>query len=153
MIFSEFQEKQLSRLGFGAMRLPVKSDGTVDESLTEKMVAYAMDHGVNYFDTAWPYHNGESEYVMGRILSKYDRGSFYLADKFPGHQHSDSGVGHTQGEDQHGQRADGGYTAGKSVQAVDEVDGIGDGHDPQNADGHAQPAQVPNGVVAENVGV
>ena len=90
MIFSEFKEKQLSRLGFGAMRLPVKSDGTVDESLTEKMVAYAMDHGVNYFDTAWPYHNGESEYVMGRILSKYDRGSFYLADKFPGHQHSDS---------------------------------------------------------------
>ena len=90
MIFSEFQEKKLSRLGFGAMRLPVKSDGTVDEALTEKMVAYAMDHGVNYFDTAWPYHNGESEYVMGRILSKYDRSSFYLADKFPGHQHSDS---------------------------------------------------------------
>ena len=90
MIFSEFQEKQLSRLGFGAMRLPVLPDGTVDEALTEKMVAYAMDHGVNYFDTAWPYHNGESEYVMGRILSKYDRGSFYLADKFPGHQHSDS---------------------------------------------------------------
>ena len=90
MIFSEFQDKQLSRLGFGAMRLPTLPDGRVDEALTEKMVAYAMDHGVNYFDTAWPYHNGESEYVMGRILSKYDRNSFYLADKFPGHQYSET---------------------------------------------------------------
>ena len=89
MIFSEFKDKQLSLLGFGAMRLPTTADGTVDEALTEKMVAYAMDHGVNYFDTAWPYHNGESELVMGRILSKYDRDRFYLADKFPGHQYSD----------------------------------------------------------------
>lgn len=83
MIFSEFQDKQLSLLGFGAMRLPTRPDGSVDEALTEKMVAYAMEHGINYFDTAWPYHNGESEYVMGRILSKYPRESFYLADKFP----------------------------------------------------------------------
>ena len=90
MIFSEFQDKQLSLLGFGAMRLPTRPDGSVDEALTEKMVAYAMEHGVNYFDTAWPYHNGESEYVMGRILSKYPRESFYLADKFPGHQYNES---------------------------------------------------------------
>ena len=86
MIFSEFQDKQLSLLGFGAMRLPTRPDGSVDEALTEKMVAYAMEHGINYFDTAWPYHNGESEYVMGRILSKYPRESIYLADKIPGHQ-------------------------------------------------------------------
>lgn len=90
MIFSEFQDKQLSLLGFGAMRLPTRPDGSVDEALTEKMVAYAMEHGINYFDTAWPYHNGESEYVMGRILSKYPRESFYLADKFPGHQYNES---------------------------------------------------------------
>ena len=89
MIFSEFQNKQLSLLGFGAMRLPTLADGSVDEAQVERMVAYAIDHGVNYFDTAWPYHNGESEYVMGRVLSKYPRESFYLADKFPGHQHND----------------------------------------------------------------
>lgn len=89
MIFSEFKEKQLSLLGFGAMRLPTLADGSVDEAQVERMVSYAIDHGVNYFDTAWPYHNGESEYVMGRVLSKYPRDSFYLADKFPGHQYAD----------------------------------------------------------------
>lgn len=89
MIFSEFKGKQLSLLGFGAMRLPTLADGSVDEAQVEKMVANAFAQGVNYFDTAWPYHNGESEYVMGRVLSKYPRDSFYLADKFPGHQYSD----------------------------------------------------------------
>ena len=89
MIFSEFKEKSLSLLGFGAMRLPTLENGAVDEAQVERMVAYAMDHGVNYFDTAWPYHNGESESVLGRVLSKYPRDSFYLADKFPGHQYND----------------------------------------------------------------
>ena len=89
MIFSEFKEKQLSLLGFGAMRLPTLENGAVDEAQVERMVAYAMDHGVNYFDTAWPYHDGESESVLGRVLSKYPRDSFYLADKFPGHQYAD----------------------------------------------------------------
>ena len=50
------------------------------------MVQYAMDNGVNYFDTAYPYHDGESERVIGRVLSKYPRDKFFLADKFPGHQ-------------------------------------------------------------------
>ena len=86
MIYSEFQDKQLSQLGFGLMRLPLMSDGTIDEAQLEEMVAYAMANGINYFDTAWPYHNGESERVIGRILSKYDRNTFYLADKYPGHQ-------------------------------------------------------------------
>ena len=89
MIFSDFKEKSLSLLGFGAMRLPTLENGAVDEPQVERMVAYAMDHGVNYFDTAWPYHNGESESVLGRVLSKYPRDSFYLADKFPGHQYND----------------------------------------------------------------
>ena len=86
MIYSDFQDKHLSLLGFGAMRLPTLSDGTIDEAQVETMVAYAMANGVNYFDTAWPYHNGESERVLSRVLSKYDRGSYYLADKYPGHQ-------------------------------------------------------------------
>ena len=85
MIFSEFQGKQLSLLGFGAMRLPV-CNNEIDVALVEKMVAYAMENGVNYFDTAYPYHGGMSERVMGKVLGKYPRESFYLADKFPGHQ-------------------------------------------------------------------
>ena len=72
-------------LGFGAMRLPQK-DGAIDENMVSEMIAYAMKNGVNYFDTAYPYHGGMSERVLGKVLSKYPRESFYLADKFPGHQ-------------------------------------------------------------------
>ena len=85
MIFKEFQGKQLSLLGFGAMRLPEK-EGKVDEVAVEEMVRCAINRGVNYFDTAWPYHAGMSERVMGKVLSAYPRESFYLADKYPGHQ-------------------------------------------------------------------
>ena len=86
MYYKEFQGKRLSALGFGAMRLPTNADGSVNEELTEKMVALAFENGVNYFDTAYPYHCGMSERIMGKILSKYPRDSFYLANKFPGHQ-------------------------------------------------------------------
>jgi len=86
MIYSDFQDKKLSQLGFGAMRLPTNADGSIDEAQVAQMTAYAMEHGVNYFDTAYPYHEGESERVMGRVLSKYPRGSWYLATKYPGHQ-------------------------------------------------------------------
>ena len=86
MIYQEICGDKLSALGFGAMRLPTMADGTIDEALVEKMVAYAMEHGVNYFDTAVPYHSGMSEIVMGRVLGKYPRDSFRLADKYPGHQ-------------------------------------------------------------------
>ena len=86
MIYQEVCGDKLSALGFGAMRLPTLSDGTIDEALVEKMVAYAMNHGVNYFDTAVPYHSGMSEIVMGRVLGKYSRDSYRLADKYPGHQ-------------------------------------------------------------------
>lgn len=61
MQYSKFQDKQLSRLGFGTMRLPQKEDGSIEEGKVKEMVAYAIDHGVNYFDTAYPYHGGESE--------------------------------------------------------------------------------------------
>lgn len=86
MICKNFKGKELSLLGFGTMRLPVDSQGKIDEPQVEAMVKYAMENGVNYFDTAYPYHDGESERVIGRILSKYPREKFYLADKFPGHQ-------------------------------------------------------------------
>lgn len=85
MIYNEVLNEKLSLLGFGAMRLP-ETNGSVDESQVEEMVAYAMKHGVNYFDTAYPYHGGMSERVMGKVLQKYPRDSFYLANKYPGHQ-------------------------------------------------------------------
>ena len=84
MIFSDFQDKKLSLLGFGAMRLPEK-DGQIDQEQVAEMVRYGIEHGVNYFDTAYPYHGGMSERVMGKVLGQYPRESFYLADKFPGH--------------------------------------------------------------------
>ncbi len=90
MIFKEFQGKQLSNLGFGTMRLPLKADGTIDQSKMDAMVDYAMAHGVNYFDTAWPYHSGASEIAIGKSLSRYPRERWFLADKYPGHQISDS---------------------------------------------------------------
>jgi len=76
--------------GLGTMRLPQKEDGTIDEGKTKEMVDYAMAHGVNYFDTAWPYHMGRSEEVIGRCLKDYPRESFFLADKYPGHAVADS---------------------------------------------------------------
>ena len=86
MIYSDFQDLQLSRLGFGAMRLPTQENGSIDEAQVREMVALSMSQGVNYYDTAWPYHNGESEIVMGRVLADYPRDSYYLATKYPGHQ-------------------------------------------------------------------
>ena len=87
MIYKDFQGEKLSALGMGAMRLPVRdgNDGDVDRAAAEKMIDYAMAHGVNYYDTAWGYHSGNSERVLGAALSKYPRDSFYLADKFPGY--------------------------------------------------------------------
>ena len=93
MEYYDFKGLQLSALGFGAMRLPVidGDDANVDESTTIEMVDYAYDHGINYFDTAWGYHGGNSERVLGRALARYPRESFYLADKFPGYDTSNFG--------------------------------------------------------------
>lgn len=87
MIYRDFQNLKLSALGMGAMRLPVidGDDTRVDQELVNKMVACAMEGGVNYYDTAWGYHGGQSELAMGRALAAYPRESFYLADKFPGY--------------------------------------------------------------------
>ena len=86
MIYADFQDKKLSLLGFGTMRLPLLPDGTIDEAQTAEMTKLAIERGVNYFDTAYPYHNGLSEIVMGKVLKAYPRESYYLATKYPGHQ-------------------------------------------------------------------
>ena len=87
MLYKSFQDIKISALGFGAMRLPVidGNDSKIDVEGTKKMVDKAFDAGINYFDTAWGYHNGNSELVMGQALASHPRESFYLADKFPGY--------------------------------------------------------------------
>lgn len=84
MLYSKFHQTELSRLGFGTMRLPVNADGTIDEQQTREMIAYSLSQGVNYFDTAYFYHKGESERVIGKLLGEYPRDSYYLATKYPG---------------------------------------------------------------------
>ena len=75
-----------SLLGFGCMRFPVLKKGhpEIDEERALKMIDYAYQKGVNYFDTAYPYHQGQSETFIGKALKKYPRTSFYLANKMPG---------------------------------------------------------------------
>lgn len=87
MIYRDFKGKKISQLAFGTMRLPVinGNDENIDQDAVEKMVKFAFDGGVNYFDTAWGYHNGKSEIAIGKALRNYDRNSYYIADKFPGY--------------------------------------------------------------------
>lgn len=91
MIYSNFQDMKLSLLGYGTMRMPTAPDGSIDQEKLNEIVDYAMENGVNYFDTAWPYLNGEAERAIGRALNRHSRDSFYLATKFPGHQLSSKG--------------------------------------------------------------
>ncbi len=90
MIYRDFQDIKLSGLGLGMMRLPVLDgdDSRVDEAAAAAIIDYAYQNGINYFDTAWGYHNGNSELTAGKFLSKYPRKTYYLASKFPGYDNS-----------------------------------------------------------------
>lgn len=90
MIYRKFREKKLSGLGLGMMRLPVieGDDASIDMARTAEIIDYAYQNGINYFDTAWGYHNGNSELAAGQCLSAYPRESYYLASKFPGYDNS-----------------------------------------------------------------
>ncbi len=93
MIYSDFHGEKLSSLGLGCMRLPLidGEDGCVDQAKTDEMIGYAMEHGINYYDTAWGYHAGNSELAVGNALKSYPRESFKLADKFPGYDLANMG--------------------------------------------------------------
>ena len=69
-------------LGYGMMRLPQKN-GKIDREEAQKLVDTAMAAGLNYFDTAQPYHNGESQQFLGEAMKKYDRKSYMIATKLP----------------------------------------------------------------------
>lgn len=74
----------LSRLGMGAMRLPVigEDQGNIDYEKAKEIIDYAYKNGVNYYDTAFIYHNQKSEEFLGKALKEYPRESYYVADKF-----------------------------------------------------------------------
>ena len=93
MLYKEFQGVKLSALGMGCMRLPVLDgdDARVDQAAVDAMTDCAMEQGVNYYDTAWGYHSGNSERAIGKALARYPREQFYLADKFPGYDLSNMG--------------------------------------------------------------
>ncbi len=81
---------KVSRFGIGCMRLPLKQnfsrqtdDSGIDEDEAIKMIRYGVDKGVNYYDTAYVYHRGNSEVVLGKALKGCDRESLYIADKLP----------------------------------------------------------------------
>ena len=71
---------QLSVLGFGCMRLPQKGQG-IEEDRAIKQIRYAIDNGVNYLDTAPPYHGGESEVILGKALAYGYREKVKIATK------------------------------------------------------------------------
>ncbi len=86
MIKKLFQNIELSYLGMGNMRLPTIGDrGPIDEKKAREIIEYAYENGINYFDTAYMYHKGESEKFVRKVLSQYLRESWYLASKMPGH--------------------------------------------------------------------
>lgn len=78
----KFNKITLPLLGMGCMRLPVK-DGKPDIKAFEKMTEYAMLHGLNHFDTAWPYHGGNSETALAEVLSSFKRESYTISNKLP----------------------------------------------------------------------
>lgn len=90
MIYRNFKDIKLSGLGLGMMRLPVidGDDSRIDEAEASAIIDYAYQNGVNYFDTAWGYHSGNSELAAGKFLSKYPRDTYCLASKFPGYDNS-----------------------------------------------------------------
>ena len=73
---------EIPLLAFGCMRFPTK-DNKIDFDASREMIHYAMANGLNYFDTAYPYHNGESETFLGKVLPEFPRESYFLTSKLP----------------------------------------------------------------------
>ncbi|MDR2459847.1 MAG: aldo/keto reductase [Deltaproteobacteria bacterium] len=89
MYYIDYKGLKLSALGYGNMRLPQLSSGEIDEPLANQLIEKAYNNGVNYFDTAFAYHNGQSEIFIGKSLSRFPRDTWFLASKFPGYEKRD----------------------------------------------------------------
>lgn len=75
--------EDISVLGYGCMRLPTRN-GRIDEKKAEEQMLYAFKEGVNYYDTAYPYHAGRSEVMLGKFIKNNNiREKVYIADKLP----------------------------------------------------------------------
>ena len=87
MYYREIAGNKVSALGMGNMRLPTLEgkDDNINREKAQEIIDYAMSHGINYYDTAYRYHGGQSQVFIGEALKKYPRESFLLASKFPGH--------------------------------------------------------------------
>ena len=87
MYYNEIAGVKVSALGMGNMRLPTfdENEKNIDREKAQEIIDYAYSHGINYYDTAYRYHSGQSEFFIGEALSKYPRDTWYLATKFPGH--------------------------------------------------------------------
>ena len=72
MYYNDFEDIKLSALGLGCMRFPVidGDDSKPDEAAVQEMIDYAMANGINYYDTAWGYHGGNSEILLDSWFSK-----------------------------------------------------------------------------------
>ena len=95
MYYKEITGVRVSALGMGNMRLPkIGNQGEkIDREKAREIIDYAMSHGINYYDTAYRYHGGESERFIGEALKRYPRDSFLLDSKFPGHMMEKKGNG------------------------------------------------------------
>ncbi len=85
MLYRKFDRfgQDLSLLGFGAMRFPLTPDGEADEAESIRLIRHAIDHGINYIDTAYTYHGGKSEVIIGKALQDGYRQKAVIADKLP----------------------------------------------------------------------
>jgi predicted aldo/keto reductase-like oxidoreductase len=113
MICKPFQELSLSTLGMGNMRLPT-IDGqqkAIDEIKAREIIEYAYEHGVNYFDTAYRYHGGNSETFVGKVLQQYPRNTWYLASKMPGHMM----------QAKNGKIIPVGYLTGETIRSIEDI--------------------------------
>ena len=112
MQYKEFCGEKISTLGMGNMRLPTTEErGPIDREKARAIIEHAYESGINYFDTAYRYHSGESETFVGEVLSQYPRESFCLATKMPGHMmyYKDGKLGFQ------------GYLAGETVTGISEI--------------------------------
>ena len=84
MYYHQFHDLPVSALGIGSLRLPAKPEdpNCIDREKAQKVIDYALGHGINFVDTAYTYHEGDSERFLGEALKKHNRSSYYLSSKY-----------------------------------------------------------------------